>query len=242
MSLKSRVLAQEALTGLWQGLPGAVVAEIAGSAGFDFLVLDGEHGPWDPSDLRLRLIASSTECVIRVPDNQPWIIKQALDLGVMTLLVPMVNTAEEAAAAVAASRYPPDGIRGLGATAARAARFGRDTGYVARANDDVSIWVQVESQDALRNLEAICAVPGVDLVFVGPADLAADMGYATDLRNPEVLAAVEDAMGRIRAAGKSCGAFGTPDVMEAWRSAGANVLSAGADGKTLADALAALAP
>ncbi|UWQ20406.1 HpcH/HpaI aldolase/citrate lyase family protein [Jannaschia sp. W003] len=240
MTLRSRILAREALTGLWQVLPGPVAAEIAGAAGFDFLVHDGEHGPWDPSDLRTRLAASRTEGVIRVPANEAWLVKQALDLGARTVLVPMVDDAAQAEAAVRAARYPPEGIRGNGAYVARASGYGRDVCYVAEANARTSVWVQAESRRALGNLEAIAAVPGVDCVFLGPADLAADMGFATEPRHPEVIAAVEDAIARLAATGIPCGAFGPPDLMDRWRALGANVLAAGADGTALAAALAAL--
>ncbi|KIT17346.1 HpcH/HpaI aldolase family protein [Jannaschia aquimarina] len=239
MSLKSRVLAREPLTGLWQVLPGPVAAEIAARAGFDFLVLDGEHGPWDPSDLRARLIAVP-DAIVRVPANDPVWIKQALDLGAMTVLVPMVHDAEGARAAVAAARYPPDGIRGHGAFVSRASAYGQNAGYVTRANEAVGVWVQAESRPALSDLEAICGVEGVDCVFIGPADLAADMGLTPDA--PEVLTAIEDAIGRIVATGTACGAFGDPALYPRWRELGATILSAGVDGSVLAAALARLAP
>jgi 4-hydroxy-2-oxoheptanedioate aldolase len=233
--LMGRVRAGEVLRGLWQVLPGPEAAEIAARAGFDWLVIDGEHGPWDPSDIRRRLIAAP-DGVVRVPVNEDWLIKQALDLGARTILVPMVDDAEAARAAVGAARFPPEGRRGVGAMVARAGMYGLDPGGVARANRDVSVWVQVESRAALRNLEAICALPGIDCVFLGPADLAADMGLAVG--DPAVGAALEDAIGRIATAGRAPGIYAAePDR---WIAAGARVVTLGCDGVVLASGLRAL--
>ncbi|MGB3407353.1 MAG: aldolase/citrate lyase family protein [Jannaschia sp.] len=233
--LQHRLRRGEVLRGLWQNLPGPVAAEIARDAGFDWLMIDGEHGPWDPSDIRARLIAAP-EAAVRVPVNEAWIIKQALDLGARTVLVPMVDTAEQAAAAVAASRYPPDGVRGVGAMVARAGKWGRDGGYPERANTEVSVWVQAESRAALRNIEAVCAVPGVDCVFIGPADLAWDMGLRPD--HAEVHAAMADAIARIAACGVAPGIFAADPM--AWIAAGARVVTMGSDAMVLASGLAAL--
>ena len=234
--LQARLAAGEVTRGLWQNLPGPELAELAAGAGFDWICIDGEHGAWDPGDLRARLIAAP-DAVLRVPVNADWILKQALDIGAKTVLVPMVDTAEAAAQAVAACRYPPQGRRGVGAMVARAALYSLDEGYGARADADVSVWVQAESRAALENLEAICAVPGVDCVFLGPADLAADMG--TDPTDPAVHAALEDAIARIAAAGVPPGIFAADP--ERWVAAGARVVSLGSDAMVLARGLRALA-
>ena len=234
-TLTERIRRGETLRGLWQVLPGPEAAEIAAVAGFDWLVLDGEHGPWDPTDLRRRLIAAPGS-VIRVPANEDWLIKQALDLGAGGILVPMVHDADAARRAVAACRYPPDGVRGTGAMVARASMYGRDAGYTARAGEP-TVWVQAESRAALANLEAICAVPGVACVFLGPADLAADMGTTT--ADPALHAALEDAIARIAAAGIAPGIFAADP--ERWVAAGARIVAMGADGMVLAAGLAALA-
>ncbi len=234
-ALKQRLASGAVLRGLWQNLPGPEAAEIAAAAGFDWLVLDGEHGPWDPTDLRRRLIAAP-DAIVRVPVGEAWVIKQALDLGAKTLLVPMVDTPDQAAAAVAAARYPPAGTRGMGAFVARAGAYGADPGYPARANAEISVWVQAESRAALTALEAICAVDGVDCVFLGPADLAGDMGLTPS--DAAVLTALEDAIVRIRAAGRPAGIFAAnPDR---WIAAGANVVAMGSDGMVLASGLRAL--
>ncbi len=234
-SLQKRLARGEVTRGLWQNLPGPEAAELAAYAGFDWILIDGEHGAWDVGDIRRRLIAAP-DAVVRVPANETWILKQALDIGARTVMVPMVDTPQQARAAVAACRYPPDGVRGMGAAVARAAMYGYDADYGARANSEVSIWVQAESREALANLEAICAVPGVDCVFLGPADLSADMGLTPT--DPTVLAALEDAIGRIAATGMPPGIFAADP--ERWVVAGARVVSLGSDAAVLAGALRAL--
>jgi 4-hydroxy-2-oxoheptanedioate aldolase len=233
--LKTRLLRGETLRGLWQNLPGPDAAELAARVGFDWLVIDGEHGAWDPGDIRRRLIAAP-EAVVRVPMGEPWVIKQALDLGARTILVPMVDDRDAARAAVAACRYPPAGVRGAGAMVARAGMYGLDPGYAARADTEVSVWVQAESRAALADLEAICAVPGVDCVFLGPGDLSADMG--TDPSDPAVLSALEDAIERIAAAGVAPGIFAADPAR--WIAAGARVVALGSDAMVLARGLRAL--
>jgi 4-hydroxy-2-oxoheptanedioate aldolase len=234
-TLKERLARGEVTRGIWQNLPGPEAAEIAAQAGFDWVLIDGEHGPWDPAGIRLKLIAVP-DAVVRVPVDEAWVIKQALDLGARTLLVPLVDTAEQAAAAVDAARYPPEGVRGVGSMVARAGGWGADAGYVGRANDEVSVWVQAESRAALSNLEAICAVPGVDCVFLGPADLAWDMGLRPD--HPEVIAALEDAVRRIAGAGTPPGIFAADP--ERWVRAGARVVAMGSDAMVLTAGLRAL--
>ncbi|MEL7184150.1 MAG: aldolase/citrate lyase family protein [Pseudomonadota bacterium] len=233
--LKNALASGRVMRGLWQTLPGPEVAELAARIGFDWIVLDGEHGAWDPSDIRRRLIAAP-DAIVRVPCHDDWILKQALDLGAQTVLVPMVDRADQARAAVAACRYPPEGVRGVGAMVARAAMYGTDPGYTDRANGTVSVWVQVESGAALSALEEICATPGVDCVFIGPADLAADLGKP--LGGPDMRIILEDAIARIRAAGKPAGIFAAEP--EHWVSVGAQVVTLGADSMVLAQALAAL--
>ncbi len=234
-ALKEKLAAGGVLRGIWQNLPGPELAELAAQAGFDWICIDGEHGAWDVGDIRARLVAAP-DAVVRVPTLEDWLIKQALDIGARTVLVPMVDTAEQAARAVAACRYPPEGVRGMGAMVARAAMYSLDAGYVERANDDISVWVQAESRAALANLEAICAVPGVDCVFLGPADLAADMG--TDPTDPAVHAALEEAIARIAATGTPPGIFAAGP--ERWVAAGARAVAMGSDAMVLAQGLRAL--
>ncbi|MEJ6388678.1 HpcH/HpaI aldolase family protein [Gymnodinialimonas ulvae] len=243
--LKANLAAGRVQRGLWLNLPGMVSAEMAGRAGFDWCLVDGEHGPWDPSAIRDQLIAlegTGTPAVVRVPVGEDWVIKQALDLGVQTLLVPMVNSADEARAIVRACRYPPEGVRGMGAMVARAGRFGATENYPATANAEICILVQAESRAALDDLEAITAVDGIDGVFVGPADLGADMGYRDDLGNRAVWDAVSQAIKTIRAGGKSAGIIVAGAEAEArMLDLGVTFLGCGADAAVLQNALTALA-
>lgn len=231
--------------GLWLNLPGMVTAEMAGNAGFDWCLIDGEHGPWDPAAIRAQLIAlaaTPTPAVVRVPVAEEWIIKQALDIGVQTLVVPMVNSVQEAQAVVRACRYPPEGTRGMGAMVARAGRFGATSGYPATANDQICIIVQAESRAALDNLEAITAVAGVDGVFIGPADLGADLGFRDDLANPELWEMIDAAIATIRRGGKAAGIIVSGAEMEARvTKAGVNFLGCGGDAGVLQAGLAGLA-
>jgi 4-hydroxy-2-oxoheptanedioate aldolase len=193
--------------GLWVALANPVSAELVGGCGFDFLVIDGEHSPNDIPTIMSQLQAlngSPSHPVVRPPIGEAWLIKQTLDIGAQTILVPMVETAEQAQALVAAVRYPPDGVRGVAALT-RAAQFGRTPDYLKTANREVCLLVQVETRRGLDNLDAIAAVEGVDGVFIGPSDLSAALGHLGDPMHPEVKAAIEDAMIRIARAGKAPG-------------------------------------
>lgn len=193
--------------GFWCMLPDPYVTEFLCHAGFDWLLLDAEHSPTDLRTLgaQIRVAQSGSAAIaVRPPVNDPVVIKQYLDIGAQTLLLPMVHSADEARAAVAAMHYPPQGMRGV-AGSTRASRFGRIAGYHKHASEELCLLVQVESRAALDEIEAIAAVDGVDGIFIGPADLAASLGYPGDLFADEVVATIEDAIRRIRAAGKPAG-------------------------------------
>lgn len=193
--------------GLWCSLPGGYAAEAVAGSGYDWLLFDTEHSPGDPLTVLAQLQAVApydVSAVVRPASNDTVLIKRFLDLGAQTLLIPYVQDAEQARAAVAAMRYPPEGVRGVSGLT-RATRFGRIAGYGRRAADELCLLVQVETREALDRLEAIAAVEGVDGVFIGPADLAASLGHVGDPAHPEVAAAVEDAIRRLRAAGKPAG-------------------------------------
>jgi 4-hydroxy-2-oxoheptanedioate aldolase len=199
--------------GLWCSLPGSYAAEAVAGSGYDWLLFDTEHSPGDPLTVLAQLQAVApydVSAVVRPASNDTVLIKRFLDLGAQTLLIPYVQNAQEARAAVAAMRYPPDGIRGVSGLT-RATRFGRIPGYGKRAAEELCLLVQVETREALDQLEAIAAVEGVDGVFIGPADLAASLGHVGDPGHPDVVAAVEDAVRRLRAAGKPAGIL-TPDA------------------------------
>ncbi|MGB0900569.1 HpcH/HpaI aldolase family protein [Halocynthiibacter sp.] len=210
--LKQRLLAGDTTAGLWMGAGHAALAEIAARAGFDWCLIDGEHNP-NSDDMALAQLQAmdggQASAVMRVASAEDWLIKRALDIGVQTLVVPMVHTADDAARVAAACRYPGwvdgQGTRGMGAYQARASGYGAYENYVAEANDQVFCFVQAESRAALENIDAIAATPGVDGVFIGPADLSADMGYPGNPGAPEVKEAIAHICARIQAAGKPLG-------------------------------------
>lgn len=218
--------------GLWCSMASPIGAEILAGAGFDWIVIDGEHAPNDIPLLILQLQAmrgGTAEPVFRVPWNEPVIVKRALDAGARSLLIPFVQNAEEARKAVAAARYPPLGIRGV-AVAPRANDYGRVRDYHRNAHLDTCILVQLESRAALKEIEAIAAVEGIDGMFIGPSDLAADFGHLADTKHREVQAAVHDAAKRIRAAGKSAGTLsGNLDDIEPLFDMGFNFTAVGSD-------------
>lgn len=207
-SFKSALAAGQAQVGLWLSMADPYLAEVSATAGFDWLLIDGEHAPNDLRDTLAALQAVApyrSQPVVRVVSGETALIKQMLDIGAKNLLVPMVDTAEQARALVAATRYPPHGVRGVGSAVGRASRWSARADYLEVADDEVCLLVQAESVQALANLEAICDVPGVDGVFIGPADLAASMGYRGRPGHPEVQAAIERAMRVIIARGKAAG-------------------------------------
>ncbi|GAB1385931.1 4-hydroxy-2-oxoheptanedioate aldolase [Melaminivora sp.] len=231
--------------GLFLGLGHAWSAEVLAGCGFDWLLIDGEHGPNDLRSIlaQLQALAAHAErVVVRTPDHDVARIKQLLDGGAQTLMVPMVASAEQAQALVRAMHYPPQGIRGVGTAMARAAHWNGVGDYFQHADREVSLIVQIESVEGLTQLEAIAAVPGVDGVFIGPADLAASMGYLGQPGHPEVRAAVEQALTRIRAAGKAAGVFTADPALAAhYQALGARFLLVGVDTLLLRSAATSLA-
>lgn len=204
--------------GLWCSLPGSYTVEALAGAGYDWLLLDTEHSPGDPLTVLPQLQAMApypVSAVVRPASNDPVLIKRLLDFGAQTLLIPYVQDAEQARAAVAAIRYPPRGMRGVSGMT-RATGFGRIAQYGRRAEDELCLLLQVETQEALDRLEEIAAVDGVDGVFIGPADLAASLGHIGEPGHPDVVSRIEDAIARIRAAGKPAGIL-TPDTAFAQR-------------------------
>jgi 4-hydroxy-2-oxoheptanedioate aldolase len=202
--------------GCWMSLGEGYTAEIMGRAGFDWLLIDGEHSPNDIRSIRDQVVAlasSDSHTVVRVPIGETWIIKQVLDLGVQTVLVPVVETAEQARALVSACRYPPGGTRGVGYSVSRAGGFGQFENYGPTADDQICLLVQVESEAGLDNLDDILAVEGVDGVFIGPADLSASLGYLGQSMHPEMQKTILGAIRRISEHGKAAGILTTDDGM-----------------------------
>ena len=218
--------------GLWSSLSSHYTVEIIAGAGYDWILLDMEHSPNDLESLLAQLQAAAaypTHPVVRVPWNDAVMVKRVLDVGAQSILVPYVSTAAEARHAVASTRYPPAGMRGVAGTT-RATRFGRVQGYAKKAHEEICVLVQVETKQALDNLEEICAVEGVDGVFIGPADLHASLGYPGETANPRILPLIEEAMRRIRKAGRAPG-YLSPVEADAKKmlAAGSLFVAVGAD-------------
>ncbi|WP_065569802.1 HpcH/HpaI aldolase family protein [Microbacterium oleivorans] len=237
--------ADRPLTGMWVCSGSPLVAEICAGSGLDWLLIDMEHSPNGLESVLAQLqavAAAPVTAVVRVPIGDVVAIKQVLDLGAQNILVPMVDTAEQAAELVAAVRYPPHGRRGVGSALARSARWNRVEDYLADADRHVSLFVQVETAEGVRNAAEIAAVDGVDGVFVGPSDLAASMGLLGAQTHPDVVAAVLDAFSAVCAAGKPVGvnAF-DPDAAQRYLDEGASFVLVGADVTLLARGSEALA-
>ena len=249
---KQALANKQAQIGLWVGLPDAYSTEICAGAGFDWLLLDGEHSPND-----LPLLMAQAQAVAAYPDTHAiaripmghghvgqMLIKQYLDVGVQTLLVPMVDTPAQAAEVVRSARYPQadgrGGIRGMGG--ARASRWGRYPDYPLEANAQVCLLVQAETRTAVDNLDEIAATDGIDGVFIGPADLSASLGYIGNSNHPDVQAVIEASIARIIKAGKAAGIL-TPDeaLAKHYLSLGATFVAVGLDNNLLARHTSALA-
>ncbi|MEQ3708903.1 MAG: HpcH/HpaI aldolase/citrate lyase family protein [Tateyamaria sp.] len=242
---KAALKAGETTIGCWLSLGDPLSTEIAGTAGFEWLLIDSEHTPYDITRIRLQLMAlqaSDSHAAVRVPTGETWILKQVLDAGAQTVLVPMVETAEQAAQLVHDVRYPPTGGRGVGYSGARCSRFGAITDYGPTADDQICLLIQVENRAGIANLDEILAVDGIDGVFIGPADLSADMGHMGQLTHPEVQATIKDAFERIEAAGKAPGVLTTtPEFTQDCLDWGARFVATGLDLLILAKSLRTLA-
>ncbi|MCC4248378.1 MULTISPECIES: HpcH/HpaI aldolase family protein [Microbacterium] len=233
------------LAGIWVCTASPLVAEIVAGSGTDWILVDMEHSPNGLTSVlgQLQAIASSPATpVVRVPIGDPVTLKQVLDLGAQNILVPMVSSADQARDLVSAVRYPPRGVRGVGSALARSARWNRVEDYLARADEHVSLFVQVETIEGIDAAGDIAAVNGIDGVFVGPSDLAASMGLLGQQTHPDVVGAGLRAFAAVRAAGKPVGvnAF-DPDAAQAYLDAGASFLLVGADVALLARGSEALA-
>lgn len=234
------------LAGMWVSSGSAINAEICAGSGLDWLLIDGEHSPLSLASIQAQLQAVAAypvTPVVRVPVADTVLIKQYLDLGAQNLLIPMVDTPEQAAHAVAATRYPPEGVRGVGSALARAARWNRVDGYLQRANSDhVSVTVQIESATAVDHALDICRTPGVDAIFIGPSDLAASMGLIGQQAHPDVVENIHRAIAAAREAGIPVGinAF-DPILARGYIDNGIDFILVGADVAILARQSEALA-
>jgi len=243
--LKANLDAGKTQIGLWLGSGVPVFAEIAARAGFDWCLIDCEHNPnGDAAALvQMQAMGSGTaSAAMRVVVGDDHVLKRALDIGAQTLVVPMVDTAEQAARIASACRYPPEGHRGMGAGQARATFYGEASDYVQTCNDEICLFVQAESRASVENIDAIAATPGVNGIFIGPADLSADMGYPGDPGAPEVQDAIAHIAERTLAAGKHLGTITfDPANVPQLRDLGVNFLAVGGDIALFADASRGLA-
>jgi 2-keto-3-deoxy-L-rhamnonate aldolase RhmA len=218
--------------GAWLMSAHPTITEAMGCAGFDFLVIDMEHTPVDTPQLvdHLRALdAAGCGGIVRLPWNDMVMVKRALDAGAQSLMLPFVQTVEDAQRAVAYTRYPPAGVRGV-AGSQRASRFATVPDYLKQANDNMCVVVQIETLDALSRLPAIAAVPGVDAIFIGPSDLSASMGLLGDIGNPAVQARLEEGATMAHAAGKTCGIIGgTPEMVARFAQYGYDWIAIGSD-------------
>lgn len=237
---KSALREGRRLYGCWAGFADPYATEVLATAGFDWLVIDAEHAPNDLRSIMHQLQAlkgEHSQPVVRLPVGETWMIKQVLDAGAQTLLIPMVESADEARDLVRAMRYPPEGIRGSGAALARASRFSSVPDYTLTANDQMCLLVQVETCAGIEALDEILQVEGVDGVFIGPSDLAADMGYLGKKADTPVQDVIRDALTRIAASDKAAGILAVDhQTAQIYRDWGAQFLAVGIDVLMLAQA------
>ncbi|WP_367716601.1 HpcH/HpaI aldolase/citrate lyase family protein [Nitratireductor sp. GISD-1A_MAKvit] len=231
-TFKKRLLAGDTLIGLWSSLCSPIAAEALADAGFDWLLFDSEHSPVEVAGLYPLLQAASrgsAEAIVRPAWNDKVLIKRVLDIGAQTVLVPFVQNADEARAAVAATRYPPEGIRGV-AGSTRASRYGRAKDYFNIANREVCLLVQIETGEALEALGEIACVDGVDGVFIGPSDLAASLGHLGNPGQEDVQRALRGAVDQLREMGKPAGILATnPEDAKRYRDWGYQFVASGVD-------------
>ncbi|MHB8465746.1 MAG: aldolase/citrate lyase family protein [Acidimicrobiales bacterium] len=242
---KDRLQGDRPQIGMWVATGSSYCAEICAGSGLDWLLIDSEHAPNDLRSLlvQLQVVEGYPICpVVRPPVGDAVLLKQLLDIGVRSLLIPMVDSPEQADAVVQAVRYPPRGIRGVGSALGRASRWNRDAGYLSGADDGITVLVQVESVRALRALEDIVGVDGVDGVFIGPSDLAASLGHLGRQDHPDVVAAVSEAVQTVTRLGKPAGvnAFSEP-MARRYLAEGCRFVLVGADVTLLARGSEALA-
>lgn len=230
---KQRLLAGEPQIGLWAALADSYVIELLASVGYDWLLLDNEHAPNDLRSTLGQLQAMApyaSQPLVRPVIGDTALLKQYLDIGAQNLLLPMVDTAEQARSLVAAVHYPPRGVRGVGSALARASRWNQIEGYLLKAGQDICLLVQVESLTGLANLKEIAAVEGVDGVFFGPGDLSASMGLIGQTEHAEVVKAIREGIALARGAGKGAGVLApNPKRAREYLDAGATFVAVGSD-------------
>jgi 4-hydroxy-2-oxoheptanedioate aldolase len=242
---KQALKARRPQIGLWMGLANPYTSELLATTGFDWFAIDAEHAPNDPRSVLAQLQSMApypVHGVVRTVSDDVALLKQYLDVGAQTVLVPMVETAEQAARIVAATRYPPAGIRGVGSALARASRWNQVESYLQQCQEEICVLVQVESMKGMHNLTAIAAVDGVDGVFFGPADLAASMGLIGRSTDPQVQALIDEGIQEVSRNGKAAGVLTTDFTLaQKHLNLGALFLAVGVDTSLLVKAATNLA-
>ena len=240
---RSDLRASRRLIGCWSSLASPITTEILGVTGYDWILLDGEHSPNDLTTFIPQLMAlkeSPSVPVVRPPWNDTVVMKRLLDAGFFNFIIPYIESAEQARLAVASTRYPPKGIRGV-ALATRQNNYGTMPDFLAKIDESITVVVQIESRAGMANIEAIAAVDGVDGLFVGPSDLAASMGHLGNPNHPDVQAAIKDCFKRIRATGKAAGTLAlAEDVARRYMEWGATFVAVASDQGVFRDALRAV--
>ncbi len=231
--------------GIWNGIVDSYAAEMCAGAGFDWVCIDGEHAPFDLRTIlhNMQAIQShNVPAIVRIPAADPVLIKQLLDAGAQNILAPMIESGDQAELIAKAMVYPPKGIRGVGTALARAAQWNRVNDYFKLANDEMCCIGQLESIKGVEALEDILAVDGLDIVFIGPADLGATMGYLGQPGHAEVVALVKDCIKRIVKSGKIAGFLtGSKQLIQEYSDCGAQMIGVGVDSILLAKATKAMA-
>ncbi|MBB6523057.1 aldolase/citrate lyase family protein [Pseudoteredinibacter isoporae] len=244
-TFKSRLNSGECQFGLWLGLPDPICAEISATAGFDWLLIDAEHAPYSLQNIQQHLQAIApynSSALVRPAEGTTSNIKQLLDLGCQTLLIPMVENIEQARTLVEAMRYPPQGVRGLGTSMARAAKWNGIADYAQRANENACLIIQVETRKGLENLDDLLMVDGIDGVFIGPSDLSASLGYIGQPNHPDVQEAIEMAIQKIKNSEKACGLLSvSQDMARHYQTLGVDFIGVGVDAALLAQSVRGLA-
>ena len=230
---KEHVLKKDTTYGVWNGLADTITGEILACAGFDWILIDGEHAPFDIRTIQMQMQAISAydiQIVVRPPVGNTILIKQLMDIGVQNLLVPMVETKEQAEELVKAMRYPPEGIRGVGTALARASKWNQVDNYFIDANNEMCLVCQIESIEGIKNIETILEIDGVDGVFIGPADLGASMGYLGKPNHRKVKEEVSKAIKLIKKHNKTAGFLSaSKEIVDYYVSQGANMVGVGID-------------
>lgn len=232
--LKQKLGNEAPIYGLWNAIPDTYVAEICAGAGYDWIVIDAEHAPFDERTIltQVQTMAAypNTQVLVRPPSANPVFLKKMLDFGVQSFVIPMIETKEQAEEMVQAVLYPPEGTRGVAPAMARASRWGTVKDYAHEANDEICLILQIESRQGIENLEEICQVHGVDGLFIGPADLAASYGYIGDTDHPEIEQIIQDALSTIRKSNKTAGILALKEQeVQSYMEQGANFIGIGVD-------------